>query len=470
VLILVSLSQTDWMSLFQGLFTTIKVPTGAHRADGNFFCKMTCSFASGVLSHPRQPLFRILERKVAGYLVGRGAGSSRNCACSPSRGSVSDLSEAFDCSGNWGPSLFAGSHNNNRSFNISEPRINERIRVPEVRLVGPAGEQVGIVRIEDALRLAAESDLDLVEVAPQAKPPVCKLMDFGKYKYEAAVKAREARKNQTNTVLKEIRFRLKIDTHDYETKRGHALRFLGAGDKVKAMIQFRGREQQRPEMGIRLLQRFADDVAEVGVVESSPRIDGRNMVMVVGPLKNKAEAKAEARRATQRAEAKAENEAKASGRVDTSGDDQAPLTQSLADLLPEGFAITTEPEAEAPVQEPAPAVEPAVAEAPKQEAPKAAEAPKQEAPKAAAPKAAAPKAAAPKAAEPKVAAPKAAEPKAAPAPKAAAEKPAAAAPAAAPKPAAVPAPPKPVARPAAPKPAARPAPKAVPKPAGKKTT
>ena len=204
-------------------------------------------------------------------------------------------------------------HNKHRSFNISEPRINERIRVPEVRLVGPAGEQVGIVRIEDALRLAAESDLDLVEVAPQAKPPVCKLMDFGKYKYEAAVKAREARKNQTNTVLKEIRFRLKIDTHDYETKRGHALRFLGAGDKVKAMIQFRGREQQRPEMGIRLLQRFADDVAEVGVVESSPRIDGRNMVMVVGPLKNKAEAKAEARRATQRAEAKAQNEAKARG-------------------------------------------------------------------------------------------------------------------------------------------------------------
>ncbi|WP_240793630.1 translation initiation factor IF-3 [Arthrobacter sp. BB-1] len=336
-----------------------------------------------------------------------------------------------------------------------------------MRLVGPAGEQVGIVRIEDALRLAAESDLDLVEVAPQAKPPVCKLMDFGKYKYEAAVKAREARKNQTNTVLKEIRFRLKIDTHDYETKRGHALRFLGAGDKVKAMIQFRGREQQRPEMGIRLLQRFADDVAEVGVVESSPRIDGRNMVMVVGPLKNKAEAKAEARRATQRAEAKAQNEAKASGRVDTSGDDQAPLTQSLADLLPEGFAITTEPEtvAEAPAQEPA-AVEPAAAEAPA----KAAEAPKQEAPKQEAPKAAAPKAAAPKAA-----APKAAAPKAAPAPKAA-EKPAAAAPAApaapaaAPKPAAVPAPPKPVARPAAPKPAARPAPKAVPKPAGKKTT
>nr|WP_286404363.1 translation initiation factor IF-3 [Pseudarthrobacter defluvii] len=339
--------------------------------------------------------------------------------------------------------------------------MNERIRVPEVRLVGPAGEQVGIVRIEDALRLAAESDLDLVEVAPQAKPPVCKLMDFGKYKYEAAVKAREARKNQTNTVLKEIRFRLKIDTHDYETKRGHALRFLGAGDKVKAMIQFRGREQQRPEMGIRLLQRFADDVAEVGVVESSPRIDGRNMVMVVGPLKNKAEAKAEARRATQRAEAKAQNEAKASGRVDTSGQDQAPMTQSLADLLPEGFTVSTEPEAAAPKQE-APE-----ADAAKQEAPKA-EAPKQEAPKQEAPKAAAPKQEAPKVAAPKQEAPKAAAPKSAPAPKPAAAKPEAAAPTA-PKPAAVPAPPKPVARPAAPKPAARPAPKAVPKPAGKKT-
>ncbi|UTT70961.1 translation initiation factor IF-3 [Arthrobacter sp. DNA4] len=339
-----------------------------------------------------------------------------------------------------------------------------------MRLVGPAGEQVGIVRIEDALRLAAESDLDLVEVAPQAKPPVCKLMDFGKYKYEAAVKAREARKNQTNTVLKEIRFRLKIDTHDYETKRGHALRFLGAGDKVKAMIQFRGREQQRPEMGIRLLQRFADDVAEVGVVESSPRIDGRNMVMVVGPLKNKAEAKAEARRATQRAEAKAQNEAKAEGRVDTSGKDQTPMTQSLADLLPEGFTVSTEPEATAADSTPAEAP----AAAPEQEAPKAPaskqEAPKQEAPKAEAAKAPAPKQEAPKQEAPKAAAPKAAAPKAAaPAPKpAAAAKPEAAAPAA-PKPAGVPAPPKPVARPAAPKPAARPAPKAVPKPAGKKT-
>jgi translation initiation factor IF-3 len=119
-------------------------------------------------------------------------------------------------------------------------------------------------------------------------------MDYGKFKYEAAQKAKEARRNQANTILKEVRFRLKIDTHDYETKMKRALGFLQAGDKVKAMILFRGREQSRPEQGVRLLQRFAEDVAEFGTVESTPTIDGRNMVMVIGPLKNKADAKAEA--------------------------------------------------------------------------------------------------------------------------------------------------------------------------------
>nr|WP_106210735.1 translation initiation factor IF-3 [Glaciihabitans tibetensis] len=177
---------------------------------------------------------------------------------------------------------------------MSDPRTNDRIRVPEVRLVGPMGEQVGVVRIEDALRLAQEADLDLVEVAPNSKPPVAKIMDFGKFKYETAQKAKEARRNQANTVLKEVRFRLKIDKHDYETKRKRAEGFLQAGDKVKAMILFRGREQSRPDQGVRLLQRFAEDVSEFGVVESNPTIDGRNMVMVIGPLKNKAEAKAEA--------------------------------------------------------------------------------------------------------------------------------------------------------------------------------
>lgn len=187
---------------------------------------------------------------------------------------------------------------------ISDPRINERIRVPEVRLVGSAGEQIGVVSIEDALRMAQEQDLDLVEVAPTSKPPVAKIMDFGKFKYEAAQKVREARKNQVNTVLKTVRFGLKIDAHDYGTKRGQIERFLKAGDKVKVIVVFRGREQSRPEMGIKLLQKLAEEVAEFGSVESTPSIDGRNMVMVIGPLRNKAEAKADAKRAADKASAK----------------------------------------------------------------------------------------------------------------------------------------------------------------------
>ena len=152
----------------------------------------------------------------------------------------------------------------------TEPRINDRIRVPEVRLVGPAGEQVGIVRIEDALRLAREAELDLVEVAPMARPPVAKLMDYGKFKYENAQKARESRRHQTNTVIKEMKLRPKIDSHDYETKKGHVVRFLKAGDKVKITIMFRGREQSRPELGYNLLKRLASDVDEYGYVSPRP--------------------------------------------------------------------------------------------------------------------------------------------------------------------------------------------------------
>jgi len=170
----------------------------------------------------------------------------------------------------------------------TEPRINDRIRVNEVRLVGPNGEQVGIVAIGDALRLAQEADLDLVEVAPMARPPVCKLMDYGKFKYESAQKAREARRNQALTVIKEMKLRPKIDPHDYETKKGHVERFLRQGDKVKVTIMFRGREQSRPELGFRLLQRLAEDVQELGFVESSPKQDGRNMIMVMAPHKKKA--------------------------------------------------------------------------------------------------------------------------------------------------------------------------------------
>lgn len=167
----------------------------------------------------------------------------------------------------------------------AEARINERIRVPEVRLVGPGGEQVGIVRTDDARKLAYDADLDLVEVAPNAKPPVCKIMDYGKFKYEQAQKARESRKNQQQTVVKEQKLRPKIDDHDYETKKGNVVRFLEKGSKVKVTIMFRGREQSRPELGFRLLDRLAQDVAEYGVVETKPKQDGRNMTMVLGPVR-----------------------------------------------------------------------------------------------------------------------------------------------------------------------------------------
>jgi len=183
--------------------------------------------------------------------------------------------------------------------------------------VGPNGETVGIVPTEQALKLAQEADLDLVEIAPQGRPPVAKLMDYGKFKYENAQKARETRRNQTNVVIKEMKLRPKIDQHDYETKKGHVVRFLRAGDKVKITIMFRGREQHRPELGFRLLQRLAEDVQELGFVESAPKQDGRNMIMVLGPHKKKAEAKVElkaekASRAAERAAAEAEEHAERS--------------------------------------------------------------------------------------------------------------------------------------------------------------
>lgn len=261
--------------------------------------------------------------------------------------------------------------------------------MPEVRLVGPGGEQVGVVKIEVALRLAQEADLDLVEVAPNSKPPVVKIMDYGKFKYEAAQKAKEARRNQANTILKEVRFRLKIDKHDYETKRKRAEGFLQAGDKVKAMILFRGREQSRPELGVRLLQRFAEDVAEFGTVESTPTIDGRNMVMIIGPLRNKADAKAE--QMAQRAASKA-------ARKEAEAAEKQPAAETVADAPAAEKAAAVKPAA----------AKPAAAEKPADEAP-ADDAPADEAP--AAEKPAAAKPAAKKPAAPKTAATKAAAPK-----------------------------------------------------------
>ncbi|WP_051837992.1 translation initiation factor IF-3 [Streptomyces sp. NRRL WC-3742] len=240
----------------------------------------------------------------------------------------------------------------------TEPRINDRIRVPEVRLVGPSGEQVGIVPLAKALELAQEYDLDLVEVAATARPPVCKLMDYGKFKYESAMKAREARKNQAHTVIKEMKLRPKIDPHDYDTKKGHVVRFLKQGDKVKITIMFRGREQSRPELGFRLLQRLADDVQDLGFVESSPKQDGRNMIMVLGPHKKKTEAMAEARALADAR--KAERLGRTAGPEDDAEDlDDAELDADIVDAVEtEELDAPVEaeaeaPEADAPVEQPA---------------------------------------------------------------------------------------------------------------------
>jgi translation initiation factor IF-3 len=180
-----------------------------------------------------------------------------------------------------------------------------------------------------------------------ARPPVCKLMDYGKFKYETAQKARESRKNQVNTVIKEMKLRPKIDPHDYETKKGHVVRFLKQGDKVKITIMFRGREQSRPELGFRLLQRLAGDVAELGFVESAPKQDGRNMIMVLGPMKKKSEARAE--RAADKA------------RRETSEDVGADTGTAEHDLpgVPDQTDLPDQPESTAPVETPSAAEQPA---------------------------------------------------------------------------------------------------------------
>ena len=164
-------------------------------------------------------------------------------------------------------------------------RINEAIRAENVRLVGPQGEQIGIKSRKEALDYALEQNLDLVEVAPDADPPVCRVLDYGKYKYELEQKAKQARKHQSTIVVKEIKFRPKIGEHDYMTKKGHVERFLRKKDKVKVTIMFRGREVVHPKKGEELLRRLADDVAELGAIESEPNLDGRNMVMVLSPTK-----------------------------------------------------------------------------------------------------------------------------------------------------------------------------------------
>jgi translation initiation factor IF-3 len=164
-------------------------------------------------------------------------------------------------------------------------RINERIRVPEVRLIDDQGQQVGVMKTPDALRFAQERDLDLVEVAPDARPPVCRVLDYSKYKYEQAQKQKQARKHQQQITVREIKFRPKIAQHDYDTKKGHVERFLRHKDKVKVTIMFRGREVTHPERGVAILDRLAEELAELGVVEQRPLQEGRNMTMLLAPSK-----------------------------------------------------------------------------------------------------------------------------------------------------------------------------------------
>ena len=168
-------------------------------------------------------------------------------------------------------------------------RINERIRAPEVRLIGDDGNQVGVLKTADALRYAQERDLDLVEVAPDARPPVCRVLDYSKYKYEQEQKARAARRHQKQVNVREIKLRPKIADNDYETKKRHVVRFLEGDDRVKVTIMFRGREQTHPERGEALLNRLAEDVEELGTVEQRPQQDGRNMTMLLAPTKRSAD-------------------------------------------------------------------------------------------------------------------------------------------------------------------------------------
>jgi translation initiation factor IF-3 len=207
---------------------------------------------------------------------------------------------------------------------IPHSRINEDIRAPQVRLVDENGGQLGVKPIKEALDYAHEKDLDLVEVAAQADPPVARVMDYGKYRYEQEQKAKLARKHQISINVKEIKLRPKIGDHDYETKKGHVVRFLNQRAKVKVTIMFRGRETSHPERGRDLLMRLAEDVKEIGLVESPPLLDGRNMVMLLGPTKNAGVSK----------DAKAEETQRREETVQADRDGEAPAPQGDEEPLP----------------------------------------------------------------------------------------------------------------------------------------
>ena len=250
-------------------------------------------------------------------------------------------------------------------------RTNDRIRVPEVRLVGEDGKQIGVVKTADALRYAQERDLDLVEVAPDARPPVCRVLDYSKYKYEQAQKQKAARKHQQQITIREIKFRPKIAQNDYDTKKGHVTRFLRGHDKVKITIMFRGREVTHPERGTALLDRLAGELADIAVIEQSPLQDGRNMTMLLAPSKA---VLAEERGKPGADGAKADNGAAPKAAAPASTDDasQEPAAAAADNGAPaaDAAAATVEPAAPAAAAETAPSA-PDIA--PAEKAPRAAD-------------------------------------------------------------------------------------------------
>jgi translation initiation factor IF-3 len=240
-----------------------------------------------------------------------------------------------------------------------QTRVNERIRVPEVRLIGEDGSQIGVLKTDEALRYAQERDLDLVEVAPEARPPVCRALDYSKYKYEQVQKQKQARKHQQQINVREIKFRPKIAQHDYDTKKGHVERFLRHKDKVKITIMFRGREVTHPERGRAILERLAEELSELATVEQHPAQDGRNMTMMLGPSKAVLsgrlddDATEDADGAVEAAETAAEQPATAPEAPPSANGPVAAPAAAEAAPAPEAAEPPTEPTAE-PAAEPGP--------------------------------------------------------------------------------------------------------------------
>jgi translation initiation factor IF-3 len=255
----------------------------------------------------------------------------------------------------------------------AEPRtrVNETIRVPQVRLIDDDGSQIGVKARDEALEYAWAKNLDLVEVAPDANPPVCRVMDYGKYRYDQEQKQKLARKHQSTITIKEIKLRPKIDPHDYATKKGHVVRFLRQRDKVKVTIMFRGREMSHPERGRALLERLAEDVSELGVIESAPIQDGRNMVMLLAPVRELPPTKPGA------------NEAPAEGSVPAEPAAEATTAEAQTAEPETAEAAAAEPEAAKPKAKPA--ARPKAPAKPKAAKPKAAVAAEVEEPATAAP-------------------------------------------------------------------------------------